>query len=35
VNLLHDAGHYTEADAALGMIFAALALPALLGMDVG
>lgn len=35
VNLLHDAGHYTEADAELGMIFAALALPPLLGMDAG
>jgi GAF domain-containing protein len=31
VNLLHDAGHFTEADAAIGMVFAALAVPALLG----
>lgn len=34
VNLLHGAGHFTEADAALGTVFAALAVPALLGMDV-
>ncbi|WP_137127491.1 GAF domain-containing protein [Roseomonas sp. HF4] len=33
VNLLHGAGHYTEADAVTGAIFAALAVPALLGMD--
>jgi hypothetical protein len=33
VNLLHAPGHYAEADAATGMIFAALAVPALLGMD--
>lgn len=33
VNLLHDAGHFTAADAALGMVFAALAVPALLGPD--
>ena len=35
VNLLHDAGYFTDADAELGMIFAALAVPALLGMDAG
>lgn len=35
VNLLHGAGHYAEADAALGTVFAALALPPLLGMDAG
>ena len=34
VNLLHDAGHFTEADAAIGMVFASLAVPALLGVDV-
>jgi hypothetical protein len=34
VNLLHDAGHYTEADAALGTVFAALAVPVLLAVDV-
>lgn len=33
INLLHDAGYYTEADGAAGMVFAALAVPALLGMD--
>ena len=33
VNLLHAAGHFSEADAALGAVFAGLALPALLGMD--
>jgi hypothetical protein len=35
VNLLHGPGHYGETDAALGAVFAALALPALLGMDAG
>lgn len=34
VNLLHDAGHFTEADTALGIVFAALAVPALLAVDV-
>lgn len=33
VNLLHGAGHFTEADAELGLVFAALAAPALLTMD--
>lgn len=33
VNLLHDAGHFGDADAQIGMIFAGLAAPALLGMD--
>lgn len=33
VNLLHAAGHYREDHAALGMIFAALAVPALLAID--
>jgi hypothetical protein len=33
VNLLHDAGHFTEADAAIGMVFASLAVPALLLPD--
>ncbi len=30
VNLLHGPGHFSEADAALGMVFASLAVPALL-----
>jgi GAF domain-containing protein len=34
INLLHDAGHFTQADAELGLVFAALAVPALLGVDV-
>ncbi len=34
VNLLHDAGHFTEADAAIGIVFASLAVPALLPVDV-
>lgn len=34
VNLLHEAGHFTEADAELGLVFAAFAAPALLTMDV-
>jgi hypothetical protein len=34
VNLLHDAGRLREADAALGALFAALAVPALLAIDV-
>lgn len=34
VNLLHDAGRLGEADAALGALFAALAVPALLAIDV-
>lgn len=33
VNLLHAAGHFTEEDAALGAVFAALAAPALLAPD--
>lgn len=33
VNLLHEAGHYADRHAELGMIFAALAAPALLTMD--
>jgi hypothetical protein len=33
INLLHEAGHYTETDSEVGMLFAALAVPALLGMD--
>jgi hypothetical protein len=33
VNLLHVAGHYRDDHAALGMIFAALAVPALLAID--
>lgn len=33
VNLLHGAGHYDEALAQCGLIFAALAAPALLSMD--
>jgi hypothetical protein len=33
VNLLHDAGHFVEADAAIGAVFAALAVPALLAID--
>lgn len=33
VNLLHDAGHYTDADAVTGAVFAALAVPALLAVD--
>jgi hypothetical protein len=35
VNLLHDAAHFTEADGVTGMVFAALAVPALLAVDVG
>jgi hypothetical protein len=35
VNLLHDAAHFTEADAAAGALFAALAVPALLAVDAG
>lgn len=35
VNLLHDAAHFTEADAATGALFAALAVPALLAVDAG
>lgn len=35
VNLLHDSRYFTAADADIGMIFAALAVPALLGMDAG
>lgn len=35
VNLLHGAGHFTEADAATGAVFAALAVPALLAIDAG
>lgn len=34
VNLLHEEGYYTETDAALGSIFAAFAVPALLAVDV-
>lgn len=33
LNLLHQAGHFTEADAALGGIFAGLAVLALLAID--
>lgn len=33
VNLLHGAGHFTEADAGIGLVFATLAAPALLMMD--
>jgi len=33
VNLLHDAGHFTAADAEIGMVFASLAVPALLVPD--
>jgi len=33
LNLLHQAGHFTEADAALGGIFAGIAVPALLSID--
>lgn len=33
VNLLHGAAHFTEADAATGALFAALAVPALLAID--
>lgn len=35
VNLLHSAAHFTEADAMTGSAFAALAVPALLAIDVG
>jgi len=34
VNLLHEAGHFSEVDAALGSVFAALAVPALMAVDV-
>jgi len=33
VNLLHEAGHYEDTHAEIGLIFAALAAPALLTMD--
>jgi len=33
INLLHGAGHFTAADSELGLLFAALAVPALLGVD--
>ena len=33
VNLLHDAGFYTSPDAETGLVFAALAVPALLAID--
>jgi hypothetical protein len=35
VNLLHDAGHFTASDAELGLVFAGLAVPVLLGVDAG
>lgn len=35
INLLHGPGHFTEGDADVGLIFAGLAVPLLLGMDAG
>ncbi|MBR0648198.1 GAF domain-containing protein [Roseomonas terrae] len=34
VNLLHGPGHFTDADAAIGTLFAALAVPALLAVRI-